>query len=690
MAERAKNANSYHAYKKGSATAEYRQLVDEAAEIAKQQKSSTDPMYHKKIDHLLDRYARKLAQNMNKGFEIDSRVPSILITGGGNFPVRKKEQQNQARDNNMKEWQEIKGILEKMKSVGMGGISADDKDAKDKLQTKLETLESLQKTMKTANAYFREHKTLEGCPVLSKEQIRSLSEDMKTRFYGREATKVFESYALQNNNAEINRLKTRIESLKNLEETVFVDWEFEGGNIKVNKEDNRLQVFFDEKPDADKRNELKSNGFRWAPSVGAWQRQLNTNAFRAANNIQCIKPLTGETPLNLQIQVNKIAEPQEHSAENKKTITVNNAEPQQYKTKTEKPLTIENEKKSQAPTPKQPKEDRQQKIEKGLENLFNSDKYQAYLKVLSKFHHYSFNNSLLIALQKPDATLVKGYQSWKNEFNRQVVKGQKGMIILSPMIVSKDEVKPVFNQATGEIALDPTGKPVMRQYNKGEVIGFKTATVFDISQTDGEPIKGLELFDIDELTGKVQNFENILQGIKDISPIPIEFRKLEGEAKGYYSPLEKQIVINEGMSDAQTLKTVVHELAHAKLHDIDHKNMSKEDQERYGTRNSQEVEAESVAFVVCNNMGLDTSDYSFKYVASWSSGKEMPELKDRMNTIRSCSHEIISQLETVLSKEKNKEKPSLLSALKENQEAIKNDIAKTQKEIHPSKEQEDR
>ena len=297
-ARRAKEANSYSDYKPGSATAEYRSYVDEALKIAERQKARTDPMHHEKIDRLLDTYARKLAENMNNGFAIESRVPSILITGGSNFPVRKKEKQNAARDKNMEEWQDIRGLLDKIRSTGMGGISADDPNAIAKLESKLADLEKSQETMKAVNAYFRKHKTLDGCTLMSPENIEKLKASMSRSYY--QNPKPFETWALSNNNAEIRRTKARIEELTHREETPLTGWEFDGGKVEVNKEDNRLQVFFEEKPDEEKRTELKKGGFRWSPTAGAWQRQLNGNAFYAANDIKCIQPLTGERPTDLQ------------------------------------------------------------------------------------------------------------------------------------------------------------------------------------------------------------------------------------------------------------------------------------------------------------------------------------------------------------------------------------------------------
>ena len=297
-ARRAKEMNSYSDYKPGSATAEYRHYVDNAFELAQAQKKRVDPMYHEKIDSLLDTYARKLAANMNHSFAIDARVPSILIAGGSNFPVRQKEKQNAARDSNMQEWQYIQGLLDKIRSTGMGGIRQDDPQAIPKLQKKLDGLEKAQETMKAVNAYYRKHGTLDGCPHLSPENIENLKADMASSWHYEK--KPFQSWELSNNNAEIRRVRQRIESLTRAKETVYVGWEFEGGHVEANREQSRLQVFFEDKPDADARQQLKEHGFRWAPSVGAWQRLLNGNAYYAADRIPGIQPLTGEKPTELQ------------------------------------------------------------------------------------------------------------------------------------------------------------------------------------------------------------------------------------------------------------------------------------------------------------------------------------------------------------------------------------------------------
>ena len=307
-AKRAKDMNSFSDYKQGSATAEYRHYVDEAVQLAERQKQRVDPMYHEKIDSLLDTYARKLAANMNKGYEIDARVPSILIAGGSNFPTRKKEKQNAARDSNYREWQDIQGLLDKIRSTGMGGISADDPQAVQKLEKKLESLEKSQETMKAVNAYYRKHKTLDGCPHLLPEQLEKLKADMTSSWHL--GDKPFATWALSNNSAEIRRVKDRIKSLSQQKEIGFVGWEFDGGKVEANIEANRLQIFFEDKPDEATREALKNNGFRWSPKAGAWQRQLTSNAYYAADYVKAIAPLTGEKPTELQrahIRAQKVA-----------------------------------------------------------------------------------------------------------------------------------------------------------------------------------------------------------------------------------------------------------------------------------------------------------------------------------------------------------------------------------------------
>ncbi|WP_242828987.1 YodL domain-containing protein [Anaerotruncus sp. G3(2012)] len=300
-ARRAKTANSFDDYRPGSATAEYRSMVDKAVEIAQRQKKRVDPEFHEKIDQLLDTYARLLAQNMNKGYEIAARVPSVMIAGPANFPVKKKQKQNAADDKNMREWQDIQGLLDKIRSTGMGGISADDPNAIDKLQAKLEKLEATQEMMKAVNAYYRKHKTLEGCPHLSQKSIEAFQSDMAEGGGG----SPFLPWQLSNNNANIRQVRSRIEQLTRQRENIYVGWEFDGGTVEINREANRLQVFFEGKPDEATRNILKENSFRWSPKAGAWQRQLNDNTFWVVDRISFLRPLSGEKPSELQAKARK-------------------------------------------------------------------------------------------------------------------------------------------------------------------------------------------------------------------------------------------------------------------------------------------------------------------------------------------------------------------------------------------------
>lgn len=288
-ARRANDMNSFRDYKAGSATAEYRRMVDAATELAERQKQRVDPMYHEKIDRLLEIYCRKLAENMNASYSIEARCPSILISGGGNFPVRKKEKQNAARDRNLEEWNYIQGLLDKIRSVGTGGISSDDPQAVEKLEAKLAALEKHQELMKAANSAIRMKDPTKGDAKLAElgytpEDIAKLREP---DFCGRIG---YPAYLLQNNNANIRRIRGRIEELKKRSENTPEGWEFDGGRVVMNTTENRLQIIFDGKPDADVRTELKGEGFQWAPSQGAWQRQLTDNAMRAARRLKCIAP----------------------------------------------------------------------------------------------------------------------------------------------------------------------------------------------------------------------------------------------------------------------------------------------------------------------------------------------------------------------------------------------------------------
>ena len=288
-ARRANDMNSFRDYKAGSATAEYRRMVDAATELAERQKQRVDPMYHEKIDRLLDLYCRKLAENLNDKYAIAARCPSMLVSGRANFPVQKKKKQNAAEERRLEEWKHIQGLLDKIRSVGTGGISSDDPQAVEKLEAKLAALEKHQELMKAANVAIRMKDPTEGDAKLAElgytpEDIAKLREP---DFCGRIG---YPAYLLQNNNANIRRIRGRIEELKKRTENTPEGWEFDGGRVVVNTTENRLQIIFDGKPDADIRTELKGEGFRWAPSQGTWQRQLTDNAMRAARRLKCIAP----------------------------------------------------------------------------------------------------------------------------------------------------------------------------------------------------------------------------------------------------------------------------------------------------------------------------------------------------------------------------------------------------------------
>ena len=280
------------------------------------------------------------------------------------------------------------------------------------------------------------------------------------------------------------------------------------------------------------------------------------------------------------------------------------------------------------------------RLEQGITELFESERYKEYLRVMSKFHNYSFNNTLLIAMQKPDASLVAGFSSWKNNFGRNVMKGEKGINIIAPSpFTVKQEVEKTDPQ-TGKPVIGKDGKPVTEE-KEIKVPAYKVVSVFDVSQTEGRELPDIA---VNELTGDVDRFKDFFSALEQASPVPVGFEKIEGGAHGYYHLEEKRIAIDEGMSDLQTLKTAIHEIAHAKLHDID-LNAPKEEQKPRVDRRTREVEAESVAYTVCQHYGLDTSDYSFGYVAGWSSGKELAELRGSLETIRSAAAEMINAID---------------------------------------------
>ena len=280
------------------------------------------------------------------------------------------------------------------------------------------------------------------------------------------------------------------------------------------------------------------------------------------------------------------------------------------------------------------------RLEQGITELFESERYKEYLRVMSKFHNYSFNNTLLIAMQKPDASLVAGFSAWKNNFGRNVMKGQKGIKIIAPSPYKvKQEMKKI-DPHTQQPIIGKDGKPVTEE-KEITIPAYKVVSVFDVSQTEGKELPDIA---VDELTGDVERYRDFFATLEKTSPVPIGFEQIPGSSHGYYHLEDKRIAIQEGMSELQTLKTAIHEIAHAKLHDID-LNAPENEQQPRATRRTREVEAESVAYTVCQHYGLDTSDYSFGYVAGWSSGRELSELKSSLETIRSAAAEIINSID---------------------------------------------
>ena len=277
------------------------------------------------------------------------------------------------------------------------------------------------------------------------------------------------------------------------------------------------------------------------------------------------------------------------------------------------------------------------RLETGIQELFESERYKAYLTTMSKFHSYSFNNTLLIAMQ--GGQLVAGYNKWRDDFHRNVKKGEKAIKILAPApFKAKKEVQKL--DAQGRPVMGKDGKPVT-EVQEIQVPAFKIVSVFDVSQTEGEPLPSIG---VEELTGSVERYGEFFKALEQTSPVPIGFEDIPSGSHGYYHLTEKRIAIQEGMSELQTLKTAIHEIAHSKLHAIDPEAPAIEQADRPDSR-TREVQAESVAYAVCQHYGLDTSDYSFGYVAGWGSGKDLKELKASLETIRATAHELITTID---------------------------------------------
>ncbi len=293
-----------------------------------------------------------------------------------------------------------------------------------------------------------------------------------------------------------------------------------------------------------------------------------------------------------------------------------------------------------AKTEKQKVQEITEKLEQGIKELFESEKYKTYLNTMSKFHNYSFNNTMLIAMQKPDATLVAGYKAWQKNFERHVNKGEKAIRILAPAPYKIKEERDKIDPVTQELLLDKDGNP-QKEEVEITIPAFRAVSVFDVAQTDGKPIPELAA---KELLSDVEGYQDMIKAIEAISPVPIELEEIAGDSKGYYDRVAKRIAVQENMSESQTLKTMIHEVAHSKLHSKE----VEQDEQMRKDRNTKEVEAESVAYTVCQHFGIDTSDYSFGYIAGWSSGRDTKELRSSMDTIRKTASELITGIEEQL------------------------------------------
>lgn len=302
------------------------------------------------------------------------------------------------------------------------------------------------------------------------------------------------------------------------------------------------------------------------------------------------------------------------------------------------------------------------RLEAGIKDLFDSERYKSWLSTMGRFHNYSLNNTLLIHMQKPDASLVASYLSWQRNFGRQVNKGERAIRILAPTPYKKTIKTERLDPVTGRPLLNPDGS-LATDLKEVLMPAFKLVNVFDVSQTEG---KELPTLGVDELTGDVEGFGDFLEALKATCPVPIGFENIKSGAKGYFHTVENRIAIQKDMSQIQTIKTLIHEMAHQKLHsavpDAEH-----EPEEKL-TRSRKEVEAESVAFTVASRYGIDTSDYSFGYIAGWSGGKETKELKESLSRIRQAADEMITAIDEqleLIEKERHPERPRMPSALQE-------------------------
>ena len=300
-----------------------------------------------------------------------------------------------------------------------------------------------------------------------------------------------------------------------------------------------------------------------------------------------------------------------------------------------------------------------EKLSDGVTACANSEEFKRLLDTMARFPRYSLNNNLLIMMQRPDATLCQSFTGWR-EMNRFVKKGEKGIRILAPAPYKKNVEKGILD-ASGKPVMDGDGNPV-KESVEVKMTAFKPVTTFDISQTEGEP---LPIVGVDELVGNIEGYFTLFEAIKACTPVPVEFEDITTGAKGYYSKAENRIAINDEMSEVQNVKTLLHESAHQKLHSVEALQM----REGKPSRADKEVEAESVAYVICQHFGINTSDYSFAYVAGWAEGKDISQLKESLDTIRRAAGEMITAIdEKVL--EMVGEKDSILGKLAKSKEEV--------------------
>lgn len=302
-----------------------------------------------------------------------------------------------------------------------------------------------------------------------------------------------------------------------------------------------------------------------------------------------------------------------------------------------------------------------EKLEQGIKDLFESERYKNYLNVMARFHNYSFNNTLLIAMQKPDATYVAGYTSWERKFERHVLRGEKGIRILAPSPYKVNKYVEKLDPNTQQPIIGKDGQSVKERVQV-TIPAYKITTVFDVSQTEGRELPTIAT----DLNSDVENYSKFKDALMQVSPVPIEEREIEGSAHGYYHLEDKRIVIKEGMSQQQTLKTCIHEIAHVILHDKD----TGKEKDNLPDRHTKEVEAESIAYTVCQHFGVDTSDYSFGYVAGWSNGRDLEKLKASMNMIRNTASEIIDSIEESLYRAKEQANENMKEEVKTTERTI--------------------